>query len=394
MSQLKHKPAILAPVRRVVVKLGSSVVTTASSINGQRIAAIAAEIARMVDHGYQVVLVSSGARAAGLSRLGMSAMPVAIPEQQAAAAVGQISLMSHYERCFSDCGHHVGQVLLSVGDLHDRSRYLNARHTMEHLLAHGIIPVVNENDSVAVEELKFGDNDHLSALVAGLVSAELLVILTDVDGVYDGPPTLASSSVVDLIENIDQYVLEFDGPAGARKLPSGELGSGGMASKLRAAASAAHRGITTVIADGTTEGSLTQVLQADSCTGTLVLASASPISHRKHWIAYGMATAGTLQVDKGALAALSERGSSLLPSGVTSVAGSFAAGDCVTCLGPDGKEFARGLVAYDSDDCERIKGSHSSSIEASLGYHSGDELIHRDNLVLLEELTQENQSGD
>lgn len=371
-----EKRQILTGVRRVVVKLGSSVVATAHGVDRDRVAGLTAEIARLHRDGREVIIVTSGARAAGLARLGLDSIPSTIPEQQAAAAIGQIRLMSFYEECFAEFDRHIGQVLLTAADIEDRVRYLNARHTIEHLLSHGIIPVVNENDSVAVDELKFGDNDRLSALVAGLVGADLLVILTDVDGLFSGVPGSPGAELIPLVDDIDAAARAAGGASSA-------IGTGGMASKLASARSASHRGIPTVIANGQTPGTLTRVLQPDFNTGTLVLASDTPISNRKHWIAYGMPAHGTVVLDNGAVRAVSERGSSLLPSGVIEIRGTFRPGECIGLMTADGRIFARGLVAYDSEACRRIQGLGSKSIAETLGYHMGDEVIHRDDLVLL-----------
>jgi glutamate 5-kinase len=373
------KKTIIPTVGRVVVKLGSSVVTTSSGMNRERVGALVAQMTRLRRDGLEVVIVTSGARAAGLARLGLDQIPTSIPEQQAAAAIGQIRLMHLYEQLFTDMDLHVGQVLLTASDLADRARYLNAKRTIEHLIEHGIIPIVNENDSVAVEELKFGDNDRLSALVAGLVEADLLVLLTDVAGVFSSDPRAGASDLITTIDNVDEQILSA---AGA----SGSLGTGGMASKLEAARTAAHRGIPTIIANGTHEGVLASVMDADVTCGTLVAASQSPISNRKHWIAFGMPARGTLILDAGAVKALSERGGSLLPTGLRDVQGKFGTGDCVRLAGPDQTVFARGLVAYDSSDCTRIKGRPSSDIKSALGYHMGDEVVHRNDLVLLADL--------
>lgn len=376
-SELKRR--IIPGVRRIVVKLGSSVVTTPTGVFRERIGRLTAQMARLHRDGLELVVVTSGARAAGLSRLGLSGIPKSIPEQQAAAAIGQIRLMALYEQLFADMSLHVGQVLLTAADLGDRGRYLNAKHTMDHLLAHGVIPIVNENDSVAVEELKFGDNDRLSALVAGLVGADLLVLLTDVQGVYASDPRLGNAELLSVITNVDAQVMSGAGASGA-------LGTGGMASKLAAARSAAHRGIPTIIADGGADTVLASVMNPDIEIGTLVNASQSPISNRKHWIAYGMPARGTLLLDDGAVGALSLHGRSLLASGITDVRGTFQVGECVRCARKDGVEFARGLVAYDSADCLRIKGHPSSQIESILGYHMGDEVVHRNDLVILADL--------
>ena len=375
---IDHKRTILSGARRVVIKLGSSVVATASGVDTDNVGRLTAEIARLRERGFEIVVVTSGARAAGLARLGLDRMPRTIPEQQAAAAIGQPQLMGIYERYFSDFGYHVGQVLLTAGDIESRNRYLNARRTIEHLLAHGIIPIVNENDSVTVEEMKFGDNDRLSALVGGLVSAQLLVLLTDVDGLHDGDPRKGGTTRIEFVDDLDAAERAVAGG-------SGRLGTGGMASKLKAAASAAHRGIPTIIAEGTRAGVLARVMDPDVSEGTLVAASALPISSRKHWIAYGMPVRGRVVIDAGAVRAVRDRGSSLLPSGMVEIRGTFDAGDCIGLLDDTGHELARGLVAYDSDACARIKGLASARIQERLGYHMGDAVIHRDDLVLLED---------
>ena len=381
LMELEHKRRILSTTRRLVIKLGSSVVATPSGVDAENVGLLSAEIARLMKEGYEVIVVTSGARAAGLARLGLDRMPRTIPEQQAAAAIGQIRLMGIYERLFADYGCHVGQVLLTASDIESRTRYLNARRTIDHLLAHKVLPIVNENDSVAVEEMKFGDNDRLSALVAGLTSAQLLVLLTDVDGLHDGDPRGGNAARIPLVSNVDEAVKNVVGGAG-------EIGTGGMASKLSAAASAAHRGIPTIIAQGTRAGVVARVMDANVSEGTLVLAAKLPISSRKHWIAYGMPLRGRIRVDAGAVAALSRRGGSLLPSGMVAIDGVFEAGDCVGLTDPDAREFARGLVAYDAAACGRIKGLGSARIEEVLGYHMGDEVIHRDDLVILDDLPE------
>jgi glutamate 5-kinase len=383
---VEQKRKILSGARRIVVKLGSSVVATTSGVDTENVGRLTAEISRLREQGYEIVVVTSGARAAGLARLGLDRMPHTIPEQQAAAAIGQPQLMGIYERFFSDFGFHVGQVLLTASDIESRARYLNARHTIEHLLAHGVIPIVNENDSVVVEEMKFGDNDRLSALVGGLVGAQLLVLLTDVDGLHDGDPRKGGTTRIELVVDLD--AAERLVAAGA-----GKLGTGGMASKLKAAASAAHRGIPTIIAQGTRAGVLARALDPDVSEGTLVVASTLPISSRKHWIAYGMPVRGRVVIDDGAVRAVRDRGSSLLPSGMIDVHGTFGVGDCIGLLDATGHELARGLVAYDSEACGRIKGQSSTRIEELLGYHMGDAVIHRDDLVVLDDERARERGG-
>jgi len=375
-DQRLHKTRLLRRVRRVVVKIGSNVLAGPQGLRTARIRALAGEIAELAGGGRQTVVVSSGAVAAGAVRLGPRR--TRIEWRQAAAAVGQIGLMAAYERAFSAHERHVAQVLLTHADLADRRRYLNARHTLRTLLDLGIVPIVNENDTVAVEELKFGDNDNLSALTASLVEADLLVILSDVDGIYTSDPRLdAAAAPVRVARADDPAVTRAAGPAVTG------LGTGGMASKLAAAQKASAAGIPTVIADGTRDGVLTAVFDPASEAGTLLLAEGDPLARRKHWIAYTLKPAGTLHLDEGAERALAKGGRSLLPSGVRAVNGSFGVGDCVRCVGPDGREFARGLVNYTALEVDKIKGAHTREIERLLGYKGSDEVIHRDDLVLV-----------
>ena len=388
MRHREAKREILSRARRIVVKIGSSVLTTASSgVSAEQIGRLSAELCALARQGFQIVVVTSGARAAGLARLGLTRIPKRIPEQQAAAAIGQIRLMALYERSFSDFDRHVGQVLLTADDLRDRTRYLHAQRTFDHLLRHDVVPIVNENDSVAVDELKFGDNDRLSALVAGLVGADLLVILTDVDGLFAGDPRTSDAPLIELVDDVDAHIAS--GVAGGA---GSAVGTGGMASKLVAARSAAHRGIPTVVASGMTVGTLARIFDPDDSTGTLFLPRQTPMSSRKHWIAHGLPVRGTFVLDAGALDAVTNKGSSLLPAGVADVRGDFARGDCVSCVDQYGREWARGLVAYDADDCRQIRGQASSRIEAILGYHDCDEVIHRDDLAVLAELADAAQA--
>jgi glutamate 5-kinase len=286
--------------------------------------------------------------------------------------------MAAYERAFSSHERQVAQVLLTHADLSDRRRYLNARHTLRALLDLGIVPIVNENDTVAVEELKFGDNDNLSALTASLVEADLLVMLTDVEGLYTRDPRLdPAATLVRVAHAVDATVQQAAGPS-----QSG-VGTGGMASKLAAAQKAAAAGIPTIIADGTHADVLAGIFDPAVEGGTLFLAGSESLGRRKHWIAYTLKPSGALQLDEGAEQALGKGGRSLLPSGVRRVSGDFGVGDSVSCLGPDGREFARGLVNYSAAEVDKIKGAHSRDIERLLGYKGSDEVIHRDDLVLL-----------
>jgi glutamate 5-kinase len=376
-SQLIHKAKLLSRARRVVVKVGSSILSSVNGIQLESVVGLSRELAKLRTAGREVVLVTSGAVAAGMSRLGVKERPRTIPIKQAAAAIGQITLMAVYEEYFSGYGTHVAQILLTHDDLANRRRYLNAKRTMLTLLAADVIPIVNENDTVAVEEIQFGDNDNLSALVAVLIEADLLVILSDVAGLYDRDPRLyPEAQLISLVERPGDSVL-----AGDRR--AGPLGRGGMNAKLEAARKAALSGIPTIIADGRREESLVPVFDPATETGTLFLPVGDRIASRKHWIAYTLKPAGALLVDAGAAAAICGAGRSLLPPGVREVRGPFDEGECVACLDENGREFARGLVNYNSAALERIKGMKTSQIEQILGYKVSDEVIHRDDLALL-----------
>ena len=377
-TQGTHKHAHVARARRAVVKIGSNVLAGNGGLREERLRALAAEIAALVAGGRQIVVVTSGAVAAGAARLGRAGSGRGIEWRQAAAALGQIGLMAAYERAVAAHERQVAQVLLTHADLADRRRYLNARHTLRALLDLGVVPIVNENDTVAVEELKFGDNDNLSALTAALVEADLLVILSDVAGLHTSDPRVDTTApVVPVVRAADAAVQRAAGPSRS------DVGTGGMASKLAAAEKAAVAGIPTVIADGTRDGVLAAVFDAAVEVGTLVLPDGDRLGRRKHWIAYTLKPAGTLHVDEGAERALARGGRSLLPSGVARVEGGFGVGDCVRCVGPTGREFARGLVNYSAAEVEKIKGVHTREIEQLLGYKGSDEVIHRDDLTLL-----------
>ena len=341
------------------------------------VARLAHDLTKLHDEGKEVVLVTSGAVASGLSRLGLKERPKTIPGKQAAAAVGQIALMALYERAFSAGDVRVAQILLTHDDLANRRRYLNAKHTMLTLLDARVIPIVNENDTVAVEEIQFGDNDHLSSLVAVLVEADLLVILSDIDGLYDKDPReYVDAQLIAVVEQLTDALFANAGGAGT-------LGRGGMVSKLQAVQKAGLSGIPTIIADGRHHDTLAAVFDPAREVGTLFLPVADRLTSRKHWIAYTLKPAGELVVDVGACRAIRDRGRSLLPPGVRSVHGSFSEGECVTCLDETGQPFARGLVNYSSEALERIKGVHTNQVERILGYKISDEVIHRDDLALL-----------
>jgi len=376
-SQLGHKQRLLRRVRRAVIKIGSSILSGPKGIDRPRLRALSEEICGLHDQGIAVVVVSSGAVAAGMARLGMKERPKTVPQRQAAAAVGQIDLMALYEEYFATFSKQVAQILLTHDDLANRNRYLNARHTIETLVAAGVIPVANENDTVVIDELRnFGDNDNLSALIAGLVEADVLVLLSDVAGLYTTDPrTSADAELVNVVEDPSRpaaYVMDGKGP----------LGTGGMASKFAAAKKAAAAGIPTIITDGLRTGALAAAFDVRQAVGTLILPTGDRLGRRKHWIAYTLKPAGSVIVDQGAVDAITQRGRSLLPKGLKAVEGKFGPGECVRCVDPSGREFARGLVNYSAAELEKIKGLHSAGIEGVLGYKLTEEVIHRNDLVL------------
>lgn len=366
MSEDARAP--LREARRVVVKIGSRLL--AESPAG-RPAAIADQVAVLHARGVEVIIVSSGAIAMGVRALRLSARPADLPGLQAAAAVGQSRLMQHWEHAFAPHDRLIGQVLLTHDDLGDRRRFLSARLTLRALLDRKVVPIINENDTVAVEEIKFGDNDQLAALVTSLVSADALVILTDVDGVWD-----QHGVRMPIVRDVEREAAPV---AGAGK--GDGVGSGGMASKVKSAGMATRLGVPCVIGPGRRADVLVDLL-AGADVGTLFLAAGS-VSRRKHWIAYGAKPAGRVTVDDGARRALVEQGRSLLPKGITAIDGEFGPGDTVSVVTVDGREVARGLAAYGAVDLRRIRGLHSTDIEATLGYRTLDEAIHRDDLALL-----------
>jgi glutamate 5-kinase len=363
--------------RRIVVKVGSGVLTRGSALRLRIFTEIARQISELSDSGRQVVLVSSGSIAMGSRTLGWSHPGRSIPEKQAAAAVGQIGLSELYRRRFARYGRQVAQVLVTRGGLDDRERFLNARRTLLTLLALGVVPIVNENDTVATDEIRFGDNDSLSATVVNLVAADLLVILTDVDGLHARAPEPGRRKPP-LYGVIESVTPEIEGAAAGS---TSAFGRGGMITKLAAARSAARSGAATVVCNGTERNVITQVAAGEP-VGTL-FASGSRLASRKHWLAFTAHPRGRLVVDEGAVRALVERGRSLLPAGIVGVEGSFGIGDPVSCVDECDREFARGLAAYASADVNRIKGSPTRRITQLLGYSNGDEVIHRDDLVLL-----------
>lgn len=368
----------LTQCKRIVVKVGSSLVTNqGEGLDTQAIGNWAQQIAELRKTGHEIVLVSSGAIAEGMQRLGWKRRPSAVHELQAAAAVGQMGLVQVYESCFREHGLHAAQVLLTHADLADRERYLNARSTLRTLLSLGVIPIINENDTVVTDEIKFGDNDTLGALVTNLIEADALVILTDQPGLYSADPR----------KNPDAHLIT-EAKAGNAQLEvmAGEAGShigrGGMITKVLAAKRAARSGAHTAIASGHEPDVLPRLLRGESI-GTLLASTALPLDARKQWLADHLQVSGRITLDAGAVRALRQEGKSLLPIGATVVSGEFQRGAVVAVLDEQGADIAHGLVNYSSDEARRIARHPSHEIENILGYVDEAELIHRDNLVLL-----------
>ena len=368
----------LPGARTLVVKVGSSLVTNQGrGLDATAIARWAAQVAKLHAIGRRVVLVSSGAIAEGMQRLGWKRRPEAMHELQAAAAVGQMGLVQGYETCFREHGLHTAQVLLTHADLADRQRYLNARATLRTLLELGVIPVINENDTVITDEIKFGDNDTLASLVTNLVEADALVILTDQAGLYESDPRKVPDAK--LVRSRDAADPGLDAMAGGS---GSALSKGGMLTKVQAARRAARSGADTVIASGREPDVLLRLVEGERI-GTLLTARTAPLAARKQWLADHLSVTGRVELDEGAVRALSSGGRSLLPIGVVGVLGAFQRGEVVACVDAQGREVARGLVNYSSDETRRILRKPSAEIAAILGYMDEPELIHRDNLVVL-----------
>ena len=366
----------VADARRIVVKVGSSLLTDPKAgLSHANIDGWCDQLVALAAGGKQSLLVSSGAVAEGMARLGWHRRPADLPRLQAAAAVGQMGLVQAYETAFARYGKHTAMVLLTHEDLADRRRYLNARSTLTHLLDIGVVPVVNENDSVATDEIRFGDNDTLAALVANLLAADLLVVLTDVDGLFErNPQTNPGAARLAFAEASDG---NLDALAGA----GGAMGRGGMVTKIGAARIAARSGAHTVIADGRKAGVLARILDGEA-EGTLLAATVLPLVARKRWIAGQLKPKGELVVDAGAAAAMRTRGVSLLPVGVVAVRGEFVRGEVVRCVTEGGAAVAQGLVNYSSAEAGRLAGVATDDIASILGYVVEPELVHRDNLVI------------
>ena len=369
--------ARIASARRWVVKVGSSLVTAkGAGLDRAAIADWAAQIAQLKKAGHEIVLVSSGAVAEGMARLGLKKRPALLNELQATAAVGQMGLVQAWESAFQQHGLHTAQVLMTHEDVSDRDRYLNARGTLKTLLALNVVPVINENDTVATQEIRLGDNDTLAALGANLVEADVLVLLTDQDGLFDSDPR--QNPDARLVHEADLSDDKLVAMAGEGK---GELGRGGMRTKLTAARWAARSGAATVIAHGRLEGVLLKIAQGE-VVGSLLKPAQGVMAARKRWIAGHLQVRGKVHLDAGAVAVLRDKGKSLLPVGVKKVEGDFGRGDLVACVGPDGREVARGLANYDAGEAGRIAGLPSAKLAQALGYPGAPELIHRDNMVV------------
>jgi len=363
--------------KRILVKVGTSVITSKKSrLDKKKIKKLVCEVADVIDAGVEVIIVTSGAIGAGIGILKRTARPQSLPELQACAAIGQGQLMKHYEEHFKARGYITAQILLTQEDLNDRKRYLNAKNTLLTLLEEKAVPVINENDTVSTEEIKFGDNDRLSSLVASLLKADLLVMLTDVEGLCQYDQKGTRIRCVNLVEKVTRDIEDL---ALRQKSKSGV---GGMVTKLQAAKIATSSGIPCIIANGARKGVLLKIIEGER-VGTLFLAQRDAISAKKHWIAYTSKVQGTIKVDSGAKEALVNKQKSLLASGIIDEEGRFDVGDVIRIVGGDNEEFAKGFTNYSSLEIRKIKGLKTGQIQSALGYKHYDEVVHRDNLVIL-----------
>jgi glutamate 5-kinase len=370
---------VVALAHTVVVKVGTNVLTGADGrLAPERLQGLADQVQRIRKTGRKVALVSSGAIGAGVGRLGLGKRPSDLRQLQACAAVGQGFLMRAYQECLDAHGTHTAQILLTAGDFDHRRRYLNARNTIVTCFEWGVLPIINENDTVSVAEIRFGDNDHLAAMVTNLLQAPLLVLLTNVDGLYASDPTTnPSAELLTTVPQIDGSVMDMAG--GSKSV----LGTGGMRSKIRAARLATAAGESVIMANGTRAGTLDAIFAGDK-VGTLFLPHGTTVPAWKRWVGYTARPQGRLQVDAGARQAVQHKGRSLLPIGVVGVQGVFGKGDVVALVDPDGVEFARGLTNYTAVDVERILGLRTEQIAEVLGAIPYVEVVHRDNLVVIE----------
>lgn len=368
---------LLTTCKRVVVKIGSSLVaSSAGGLHLDRIERLTKEFGALQSRDRELVIVSSGAIVAGISHLGLTTYPQELPLRQAAAAVGQSHILWAYETAFKRCGHKIAQILLTHQDLGGRRRFLNARHTLTQLIQLGVIPIINENDTLSIDEIRFGDNDALAGQIAHLVDADLLVILSDVNGLYDADPHINPSAK--LIPHVPSITKRIESLAGVSRT---QASRGGMVTKIQAAKQAGRFGVPTLLLNGETPNALPQALEGNP-SGTFFASKQSALTNRKQWIAFTLRPKGELMLDEGAVAALVLRGKSLLASGIIDVKGRFLNGDPVSCTTKEGIVFAKGITNYSAEALERIKGKQSTEIQEILGALEYEEVIHRDNLAL------------
>lgn len=366
----------LKTAKRIVVKVGSNVLTASGGLNLDAVSALSTQISMLIDRGLEVLFVSSGAMAAGLRKMGLARRPEEIPKRQAIAAVGQSGLINAYEAAFERHGKRVAQILLTSDDLNNRKRYLNARNTLNTLLAWKVVPIINENDTIMVEEIKLGDNDNLSAMITLLMDADFLINLTDIDGLYTmDPRTHADAELIPRVEGFKKEIEQF-----ASHIP-GALGRGGMLSKIKAAKKVTAAGVPMIVARGTQPDILLRLFEGKA-HGTYFVPQGKKLNRRKCWIAYTLTPKGSLVIDAGAEQAVLRKGKSLLPSGIAGVEGEFGVGAPAAIVNPDRRTIGIGLVNYSAADIRAIMGLKTSQIKERLGAKPYDEVIHRDNLVI------------
>ena len=375
-----NRSDIIKNAKRIVVKIGTGTITGSSGrIDNTKIENIANDISSVINKGKEVLLVTSGAIASGTEKLKLKSKQASLPLKQAAAAVGQNLLMHIYEEVFSKHGFSIAQILLTQDDFRNRARFINARNTIYTLLKYRVIPIINENDTVSVEEIKFGDNDNLSFLVSNLVEADLLIILSDVDGLHTADPRKHEGKLITEVKHITDEIESVSCSS------TSKFGIGGMQTKISAAKRAVRLGIGVIIANGTRKNILTDIINCKE-TGTFFFPQKTDkIKQKKKWIAFTLVSKGKIFIDEGAKEAITKKGKSLLSSGIVGVEGEFEFGDAISIYDKDMREIARGLVNYNSSDIEKIKGKKSLEIESILGYKDYDEVIHRDNLVIIKE---------
>ncbi len=375
-----NRKTIFNAAKRVVVKVGSNVLTQDHGLNLKAIRSISRQICRLIDGGLEVILVSSGAMATGVKKIGLDKRPDEIPKRQAVAAVGQAGLIMEYEKAFARYHKKVAQILLTSDDLNNRIRYLNARNTLYTLLAWQVVPIINENDTVMVEEIKFGDNDNLAAMITLMMDTDILINLTDIDGLYNKDPrTNTDAELIPIVSTIGKDIIKFAG-----HIP-GALGTGGMVSKIKAAGKVTAAGIPMVITNGAKPEILKKLFSGKKI-GTFFVPKKQKLKSRKCWIAFTLKPKGVIRIDDGAASAILNRGKSLLPSGIVSVEGEFGVGAPVEFRKDDNETLGTGLVNYNSADIRKIMGLKSSQIKDRLGYKPYDYVIHRDNLAITAEL--------